>query len=76
MDTPLPQHIADVTEIARACLCSSPYASLRTLSCEFESGVLLLRGRLGSFHHKQVAQETVRRLAGVSQVVNEIEVVD
>ena len=76
MDTPLPQHIADVTEIARACLCSSPYASLRTLSCDVENGVLLLRGRLGSFHYKQVAQETVRRLAGVSQVVNEIEVVD
>ena len=33
-------------------------------------------GRLRSFHHKQLAQETVRRLAGVGQIVNAIEVVD
>lgn len=76
MDIPLPRHMTDVIANARACLCNSPYASLRTLSCSFQSGVLLLRGRLDSFYHKQVAQETVRRLAGVSQVVNEIEVID
>lgn len=76
MDSPLSQYMADITETARACLCNSPYASLRTLSCDVENGVLLLRGRLSSFHYKQMAQETVRSLAGVSQVVNEIEVVD
>jgi osmotically-inducible protein OsmY len=41
-----------------------------------ESGGLVLRGRLPNFHHKQLAQETVRRLAGVRQIINKIEVVD
>ena len=46
------------------------------MSCDFQNGVLLLRGRLRSFHHKQLAQETVRQLAGVGQIVNAIEVID
>ena len=66
----------DVAEVARTQLRSSPYGSLRAVSCDEENGGLVLRGRLRSFHHKQVAQETVRRLAGVRSIVNEIEVVD
>jgi osmotically-inducible protein OsmY len=42
--------------------------------CECNLGVLSLRGRLSSFHNKQVAQETVARVNGVTQVVNDIEV--
>jgi hypothetical protein len=76
MEAMLPQHVKDVTEIARDRLCSSPYTSIRSLSCNFDNGVLLLRGRLHSFYHKQVAQETVRRLSGVMRIVNEIEVVN
>jgi osmotically-inducible protein OsmY len=41
-----------------------------------EGGGLVLRGRLPNFHHKQLAQETVRRLAGVRQIINETEVID
>ena len=46
------------------------------LLCDFENGVLLLRGLLKSFHHKQLAQETVRRLIRVRQIINTIEVTD
>ena len=68
--------IVDVTETARDRLRHSPYVPLRSLCCDFESGGLVLRGRLPNFHHKQLAQETVRRLAGVRQIINEIEVID
>ncbi len=66
----------DLAEVARGRLCSSPYMAIRSVSCDFKNGVLLLRGRLPSFHHKQMAQEAVRPLAGVGQIVNAIEVID
>ncbi len=56
------------------CLQKSPYQVFAGVSCQCEHGVLLLKGRLSSFHHKQVAQEAVARVSGVTQVVNEIEV--
>ncbi len=61
-------------EAAGECLRNSPYRALRGVRCECDEGVLLLRGRLPSFYHKQLAQEAVARLPGVSQVINEIEV--
>jgi osmotically-inducible protein OsmY len=76
MGATLPAHTDDLAEIARGRLRNSPYACLRTLSCDLEGGGLVLRGRLSSFHHKQLAQETVRRLAGVRQIINETEVID
>ena len=43
---------------------------------EYDDGMLILHGRLGSYYQKQLAQETVAGVEGVVQVVNEIEVVD
>jgi osmotically-inducible protein OsmY len=63
-----------IAEVAMERLQDSPYTVLRRISCECKHGVLLLRGRLFSFHEKQVAQETVARIDGVTQVVNEVEV--
>lgn len=62
----------DVTETARERLLRSPYMSVRSVSCEFDRGVLRLRGRVSSFYQKQVAQESVTGLSGVEQVVNEV----
>ena len=76
METALSTSIDNVTMTARGCLCSSPYTAVRTVSCDFENGVLRLRGRLKSFHYKQLAQETVRRLAGVREIINAIEVAE
>ena len=42
------------------------------LSCEYCEGVVVLRGRVHSFHEKQLAQELVRRLDGVKIVVNRL----
>ena len=58
-------------EAARDCLQRSPYCLIRRVSCECREGVLFLRGPLPTFYLKQLAQEAVARVAGISQVVNE-----
>ena len=63
-----------IAELAMERLRDSPYKAMRRVSCECKHGVLLLRGRLFSFHEKQVAQEVVAGVCGVTQVVNEIQV--
>ena len=63
-----------IADAATECLRASPYKAMRRVSCECNQGVLFLRGRLFSFHEKQVAQEVVAGISGVTQVVNEIQV--
>jgi osmotically-inducible protein OsmY len=63
-----------ILEAATECLRACPYKAMRRVSCAYKDGVLFLRGRLFSFHEKQVAQEVVAGISGVTQVVNEIEV--
>jgi osmotically-inducible protein OsmY len=64
----------DIGEAATRCLRDSSYQALRRVLCESDNGVLLLRGCLSSFYLKQIAQEAVARVNGVTQVVNDIEV--
>ena len=66
--------LPEVAEAANERLRNSPYPALRGVTCECDQGVLLLRGHLRSFYHKQLAQEAVVRLRGVDAVINEIEV--
>lgn len=65
---------AEVVALGRARLADCPYHVLKSVVCEFQHGVLTLRGQLPTFFHKQLAQEAVGGLAGVRQVVNQIEV--
>ena len=69
-----PVHFRGIAEAATDCLQNSPYQAVRRVLCECDHGTLFLRGHLSSFYEKQVAQETVARVKGVTQVVNEIEV--
>ena len=59
---------------AKERLRQSAYSSLQNISCECDGGVLILRGQVPNFFQKQLAQESVRHLKGVTQVVNQIEV--
>ncbi len=72
MDSTLFTSLGSVTESARERLRSSPYLPVRSLACEFDRGVLRLRGRLSSFYQKQLAQQAVMGLSGVVEVVNEV----
>jgi osmotically-inducible protein OsmY len=62
----------EIAERAENCLRASV---VNEVSCEYEAGVLVLRGLSASFYEKQVAQETVKRIDGVTRVVNHIQVV-
>jgi len=55
-------------------LAKSPYLFGRTLRLETEQGRVTLRGEVRSYFQKQMAQEAVRRIAGVSEILNELEV--
>ena len=63
-----------IARSARELLEETLRETVRDLVCESHSGVLVLQGRTKSFYHKQLAQETVRTLAGVMRVINDIEV--
>jgi hypothetical protein len=65
-----------IVQAARDRLGTNPYFTIQELSCECDdNGVLFLRGRLASFYQKQLAQEAVARVPGVTRVVNQAEVV-
>jgi osmotically-inducible protein OsmY len=63
-----------VAEQARERLRAAPRQSLCYISCQYQHGLLILRGKVVSYYEKQLAQEAVVRLEGVAQVVNQIEV--
>jgi osmotically-inducible protein OsmY len=63
-----------IEEAATECLLKSPYHAVRKVFCQYDHGTLFLRGRLPSFHQKQVAQEAIARVEGVTQVINRIAV--
>jgi osmotically-inducible protein OsmY len=53
---------------------TSPFLPQRKLRIEAHEGHVTLRGRVGSFFQKQMAQEAVRRVDGVDLVSNHLEV--
>ena len=69
-----PGHFRGIAEAATECLENSPYQAVRRILCRCDHGILFLRGHLPSFYQKQVAQEAVAKVKGVTQVRNEIEV--
>jgi osmotically-inducible protein OsmY len=50
-------------------------AGSSALDCDFKEGMLLIRGDVGSYYAKQLAQEYARQIPGVEQVANHLTVV-
>jgi len=64
-----------IERAAQAELRRSSYFAIRGIDCEYDNGVLTLRGRLPSFFLKQMAQCAVSpQLRGVAIVDNQLEV--
>jgi osmotically-inducible protein OsmY len=61
-------------EQVQGALSRSPYISARDLRVEAREGVVRLEGAVRSFFHKQMAQETIRRLDGVERIENCLQV--
>ena len=54
---------------------SNPYVNRRNLRFETEKGRVTLRGVVNTYFQKQMAQEALRRVEGVDQIENDLEVI-
>ena len=52
----------------------NPYLPGRQLNCETTEGKVVLRGVVGTYYQKQMAQETLRSIEGVHQIENLLQV--
>lgn len=59
------------TQVEKA-LKSNVYRELSDVRVSSDGGAITLNGELDSYFLKQVAQETVRRVAGVELVINDV----
>ncbi len=64
----------NMERIAKKHLAQTGYLGLNEVECSFENGTMTLRGRVPSYYHKQLAQEALRYVEDVRQLVNRIEV--
>ena len=67
--------LSDVASQAKAALSRSRIFDLRRLAVEQDGDYVVLRGRVDSFYHKQLAQELVRAAVEGVEVLNAISVV-
>jgi hypothetical protein len=75
-DTQRPDPPANPQAVAEQGLRSSRYSALKHVSCDYQGGVLVLRGCLPSYYLKQIAQEVVaHQVHGVGRLDNQIQVV-
>ena len=63
-----------VAALAKDLIRRHPHLSVQRIWCEYNGRRLYLRGQVPTYYLKQLAQTAVADLDGVSQVVNEIEV--
>jgi osmotically-inducible protein OsmY len=66
----------DLRDLVRNALARNPYLTGRDLRVEFEHSDVIIRGAVRTWYHKQVAQESVRRIDGIGAIRNELQVVD
>jgi len=66
-----PHALADRVQKA---IVHSPYIARAAMQCETSGGRVTLRGRVGSYFQKQMAQEAVLRIDGVTEIENLLEV--
>jgi osmotically-inducible protein OsmY len=65
-----------VQQLAERRLRESPYYFLKQIRCEFNAGVLTLRGTVPMWQLRQFAESIVARVEGVRKIENEVEVFD
>ncbi len=65
----------ETADVAQKRVFRQPHLAFQRIWCEHAGGRLFLKGQVPSFYLKQPAQEAIAGMAGVVQVVNDIEVV-
>jgi osmotically-inducible protein OsmY len=67
IDMPLDHRVLTALE-------QNPHVARRNLRFETEQGRVTLRGVVDTYYQKQMAQEAIRRVEGVREIANELEV--
>ncbi len=52
----------------------NPYITQRNLRFETDQGRVILRGVVSTYFQKQMAQESLRKVDGIHEIANELEV--
>lgn len=63
---------ADLFDRARLLLAAQEVPAFQRISIDARQGRVTLRGNLQSLNHRQLAVALVRRVAGVTQVIDEL----
>jgi osmotically-inducible protein OsmY len=63
-----------IGELAESRLRGNSYLALKNITCQYQDGTLVMRGRVPSYYLKQVACAAVAGLPGVRRIVNQIDV--
>lgn len=58
----------------KSALSRNPFLPGRKVHFEAQQGKVVLRGVVGSYYQKQMAQETLRRIEGVHEIENLLQV--
>ncbi len=66
--------VASLQDQIENILSANPFLAQQKLQLEAERGRIVLRGVVRSFYQKQMAQETLRYVAGVEEIENLLEV--
>ena len=64
-----------LTELVGRALRATGFPALRNVDIEINRDLVILRGRLPSYHQKQLAQASAQQVQGVCGIVNHIEVI-
>jgi osmotically-inducible protein OsmY len=67
IDMPLDDRVLNALE-------QNTHDKRRNLRFETQQGRVTLRGVVGTYYQKQMAQEALRRVEGVEEIANELEV--
>ena len=67
IDIPLDDRVLTALE-------KNPHTARRNLRFETREGRVTLRGVVGTYYQKQMAQEAIRYVDGVHEIANELEV--
>jgi len=73
--TPDLSKMAELNNRVAMALARNPYLTSRQLDFDADEQQVTLRGEVGSFFQKQMAQEMLRGVDGVNAIRNELEVV-
>jgi osmotically-inducible protein OsmY len=70
----MPSRDSSLIERVDQAVQTSPYLAGRKLHFAADGGRVVLSGKVGTYFQKQMAQEVVRRIEGVEQIDNCLEV--